>query len=394
MSKSFTLVAALAACGGDASTPTGTLVYAERDTANIRVLDLASGDDQLIDSGQFGSVSIAPDAAHVAYEGADEQLEIADRAGGITAFPGGGCAGPGVWITRDVLWYCTADASMLVASPTASARKLDVDSFAISADGSTVAAADRAGNLTLEAVDGSQHRVLVPSPNGRQPLLVVLDVTPDRVLVLDESAFPSHLKIVSTSDGTSIDVADATTMGTPFGPSRFLGASPYSPDGSELLLQSTKGVIAVNVATGATRVVATFSSGESAGGAGFVDADRVAWVAVEDHSQGDIGMFSLSLHLASGTDDTVLAHSSQENIAWPTIAVTAAGLVAVPNGSATSTTQDLLGLTADGRGVITLATTGEVSLVDVEGAITHLANVGAPSNAGLIGPFAAYTSGP
>src|SRR5262249_32290171 len=153
------------------------------------------------------------------------------------------------------------------------------------------------GDVIVENVDGTQHRVLVPTttPSGSVPRISVLAVIADCVLVSDFSGFPAHVHLVSLADGSSIDVADASVPSSPFGPTRFLGASPYSTDAAELLFQSTTGLIAVTLATGAVRSIATFDPSVTAGGAAFLDPDHVVWVRVEDHSLGDEGMFGLSV---------------------------------------------------------------------------------------------------
>lgn len=78
------VLAVAVGCGADKPV-TGTLVYSEKDTRNVRLLDLETGSSRLVDGGRFGSVSIAPDAMHVAYEGVDRIMKVADRAGTMMA---------------------------------------------------------------------------------------------------------------------------------------------------------------------------------------------------------------------------------------------------------------------------------------------------------------------
>jgi len=301
-----------------------------------------------------------------------------------------------------VLWYCVADGAMVLATPGGTPRMLDNNNFAITANGQTIAYVDAVGDVDLDDLTGTQHRVLVPTttPAGMQPQIIIQGATPERVLVWDIRALPSQFDLVSVADGASIVVADVHPMGTPFGAVRFVGASSTSADGSELLLQSTTGLVAVTLATGATRVISTFESRVTAGGAAFVDADRVLWVAVEDHSVGDEGSFMLSLHLASAGGDVVLARTQQYNVYWPTIGAMADEIVAVPGAGLIASdgtelasnpdSTDILGVTTDGHGAITLSSAGAVSLVGTNGS-THLASAGSVAGAQLINPYAAYT---
>lgn len=411
----------VAACSADDaanSTAAGTLVYAERGTQHIRLLDLQTGVSDLIDGGQFGSVSIAPDAAHVAYHGVDQVMKVADRARNVTPLErGGGCWGPGRWLTSRALIYCISNHGdsgyMLLPDLGGAPARFIGPEPAISSDGTQLSYVDARGDLVVEGIDGGNHRVLVPStdPTAMYHLRTVLSYTPDdrAVLLWDYEAAPATLRIVTIADGASVDVDDVRPASAPDGPKTFYGASPFSPDGSEIVLQSSTALIAVNLATGAKRVLASFADRTASGGAVFLDAAHVLWVRLDDHSVGDIGMVAFSLHVAGpGIEDdrtldappgnnrffSAVAISSQGFIAWPGAAlmVKADGTVLVENDYSSPTTAiaEILGVTPDGRGVIALTYDGVVRYIDANGTTRDLATVGGGAG-DVIEPYAAYT---
>lgn len=408
------VLALIAGCAAD-GTVAGTLVFTERDTQHIRLLDLETGKDQLIDSGRFGSVSIAPDAMHVAYAGAERVVKVADRAGTITPIlpGGGGCAGTPDWLTSSALVYCIDDSqrtgAMLLPALDGSAPRLLDASPAVSADGTLVAYVNAGGDVIVERMDGGDRRVLVPSrePMAMYPLVSVAAFTPDQrsVVIIDYRMYPSRLEVVALADGATVQIEDAWFGGTPFGAPVFRGASPFSPDGSELVLQSTRGLFAVTLATGAKRDLAVFADRVSSGGAVFLDAERVLWVRVEDHSVSDIGRFTLSLHVAGpgANDDLLLEDSQHENVAWRSIGVSPAGFIALPSENLlvkldgtvlarndAALADDILGITPDGAGVIIRSYDGFVRYIGVDGTIRDLATT-AIGGGDLLDPYAAYS---
>ncbi len=389
-------------------------MYSEADTFDVRVLDLGTGADQLIDSGEFGSVSIAPDRAHVAYAGTGGLVKVADRAGSITPLPSGGCSGPGIWHSDSVLTYCVSTGTMLLPALDAVPRLLESRGFAVFADGETVTYVDQSGDLVLEHRSGSDHRILWSSPVPTSPAVYLAGLSADQevALVADSGAFPPRLHIVSISDGSSIIVEDAFLLRTPFGTPTFLGASSFAADHSELLLQSTTSLIAVTLATGARRTISMFGDRVSGGGAAFLPDGRVLWVRVDDQSDGDIGRFSLSLRIAgpSADDDRILVGPTPPySAAWPTIAVSPEGFIAVPadvllvtldggvilrNGSPSDgpLAHDILALLPDGRGVITTGRQGEIRHIAPDGTDHLLVRTGVAPD--LLGPVAAYAPTP
>lgn len=405
----------VAACG--ASESSGTVAYAERDTFNVRLLDVATGTSRLIDSGAFAGVTFAPDGTHVAYVGGDHVMKVADRSGTITpVLPGGGgCYSVPAWLSSSSLTYCIEDSAhsgmMFVASIGATPRFVETPP-AVSPDGTLDSYVNARGDLIIENVDGSDARVLVPSPDptAMSPAQSAMTFTPDQqaVVVADYRGAPG-LHIVRVSDGQSIDVPGVSAGGTPFGPVVFRGASRFSPDGSELVMQSTTGLVAVATATGATRMLAPFADRISSGGAVFLDAGHVLWVRVEDTSIGDMGGFKLTLHVAGpGPADDLVLDDPHGGGYWPSIAVSPAGVVALPSdvllvrtdGTVLATNDladpkaasDILGITPDGRGAITVSQGGDVRYVGVDGTSRDLVQA-AVGTSDLLPPVAAYSPG-
>ncbi|HEX5059601.1 MAG TPA: hypothetical protein VFV99_09590 [Kofleriaceae bacterium] len=413
------LAAFVAGCSDEdvgTSPVTGTVVFTERATQHIRVLDVGTGVSDLIDGGQFGSVSIAPDAAHVAYQGVDQIMKFADRSANVTpVLPGGGCVGPGTWLTSRSLAYCATingnSGFMLLPDLDGTAPRFIGPLPAISNDGHQLSYVDARGDAVIEDIDGANRRVVVPStdPTALYHFRGVTGFTPDdrAILISDYEMYPAKLRIVALADGSSIDVDDALDGSSPFGPTLFYGASRFSPDGSEIVLQSTTGLVAIDLGTGTKRVLAPFAPRTSSAGAVFLDAEHVLWVQVENHSVSDIGKYTASLHVAGPTveDDRVLDAPNDENALYPSVAVSPEGFIAWPGNafmmtmagtvlvendySSPSVYEDILGLTPNGRGVIAITYDGLVRYVDRSGASRDLATVGGTGD--LLAPYAAYT---
>ena len=410
--RSVLLLALVAACGADPAV-TGTLVYSEQGTQHIRLLDLASGTSNLIDGGQFGSVSIAPDAQHVAYEGADRIVKVADRAGTITPIlPGGGCTGTPEWLTNSALAYCIGTASysgtMLLPSLDGASPRFMRGGVTVSPDGTLVAYVNAEGDVIVENMDGTAQRVLVPSkdPTAMYPSWMVTAFTPDQegLVLFDFGVHPNQLDIVALADGAMVTV-DNTSLG--YGPIAnpvFRGASPFSPDGTELVAQTSGSLIAITLATGATRQLATLDTRVTSGGAVFVDAEHVLWVRVENHSVSDIGLYTMSVHVAGpGGSDVVLIDGAQNEL-WQSIAVSPAGFVAVPAAALlvaldgtvlvsndTLRADDVLGVTPDNQGVIVHSFDGTIRYVDAGGASRDLAQTPTAGGPEVVEPYAAYS---
>ncbi|NVB82548.1 MAG: hypothetical protein HOV81_29480 [Kofleriaceae bacterium] len=393
----------------------GTLVYAERDSHVIRILDLAASSDRLIDDGAFGSVSIAPDAAHVAYVGADRVVKVADRAGTVTPLePRSGCnGGTANWVTSGAIVYCIDTpqqrGSMLLPALGSSARFFETPPI-VSADGAQVAYVDAKGNLVLEHADGSNPRVLVPSedPSALFSYRYATMFTPDQqhVIMEDTADYPPRTRIVPLDGGASIDVEDAHFGGTGF-VTMVGGGSVFSPDGSEVAMSSTTGLVVVNLATGAKRMLAEYPPRVSSGGAVFLDDGRVAWLRYEDTSVGDLGDFKLGIDVAGPGANEDFAIIEPRDEWWSTIAISPSGFVAVPSEALLVSTDgtvlvpndtssesafhaDIVGISADGTGVITSSSTGEIRFVGLNGRVRHLANA-SRSTGDLWPPSVAFT---
>lgn len=405
-------MALASACSSDSGL-VGSIAYTEPGTNNVRVRDLASGHDTLIDPGQFGSISIAPDAQHVIYAGADQLPKLAGRSGFIRRLPGSAYVAPATWISNSAALYGVSDGSIVLPSLDGTSRALD-NIAVVSPDHTQVANVDAQGNIVLENLDGTNHRILSPSiaPTSRYPMESMIGFTPDQhaVLVADTSTSPVSLHIISIADGSSIDVADASMGGTPFGSPgpRVIGASPFSSDGSEVLMQSTTALIAVSLATGAKRTISTFVPMEASGGAVFLDDQRVLWMRLDDHSTGDAGQIAVTMHVTGPSGDVVI-DGPLDNAFTPTIAVlpddTIAmtsdvvlvktdGTVLVHNAASPGdvTVGDILGVTPDGKGVMITSYLGVVRYLGLDGEMRDIVTASSGGN-GLLAPFAAYTPG-
>ena len=236
--------------------------------------------------------------------------------------------------------------------------------------------------------------------------------TPDQraVLMEDTSEYPPKTRIVSLADGTSIDVDDAWFGGTPF--VAVGGGSVFSPDGSEAVMTSRNGLIVVTLATGATRMLAAYPDRISSGGAVFLDDGRVAWLRYEDKSVGDLGDFALSIHVAGpGADQDVLVLDAQEGLLVvghdltdrlcrrgprrPAGLVSMDGTVLVRNDTTSSEAvfhADIVGISADGTGVVTSSSKGALRFVGLDGTVRNLATTAGPNTTDVIwGPYAAFT---
>jgi hypothetical protein len=412
------LVAGCSADDAASSTASGTLVYTERATQHIRLLDVQTGVSDLIDSGQFGSVSIAPDAAHVAYHGVDQIMKVADRAGNVTPLArGGGCWGAGTWLTSRALIYCISnhgDAGyMLLPDLDGAPPRFVGPAPAIASDGTQISYVDARGDLIVEGLDGSVRRVLVAStdPTAMYHFRNVLSYTPDdrAVLLWDYETYPAKLRVVSITDGASIDVDDVMPASSPRGPTTFYGASVFSPDGSEIVMQSRTQLVAISLLTGSKRTLAEFADRVSSGGAVFLDATHVLWVRIDDHSVGDIGKYTSSLHVAGPNveDDRTLDAPPGENQFFSAVAISPEGFIAWPGtalmvktdgtvlaendfSSPAAAIAEILGVTPEGGGVIARTYDDVVRYIGADGTSRDLATVAGGAGE-LIGPYAAYT---
>jgi hypothetical protein len=355
----------------------------------------------------------------VAYHGADQIMKVAARGGSVMPMAnGGGCWGAGTWLTSRALIYCISNHGnsgyMLLPDLDGTPPRFLGPAPAISSDGTQIGYVDARGDLVVEGLDGSARRVLVPSPDptALYPSRLVLSYTPDdhAILLWDYDAFPARLHIVTVADGTTIEVEDASPADSRNGPQTFYGASRFSPDGSEIVLQSTSALVAVNVRNGTKRVLAQFENRVSSGGAVFLDASHVLWVRIDNHSVSDIGRYSSSLHIAGPNldDDRTLDAPPGENHYFPGVAVSSRGFIAWPGtallveadgtvlvendySSPATAVVEILGVTPDGGGVIALTHDDLVRYIDANGKTSRDLATAASGAGDLIAPYAAYT---
>ena len=393
---------------GCASQGTGTVVCSEGSSAHILTVDVASGAQTTLDLGAFGDVAIAPDRQHVVYLGQDGIPKLADLQGNVVPLrPTGGCNGPFAW-TGNALSYCVAEPDGLASIAFmpeigAPARALPTSAVAIASDSARIAYLRRPanganGDLVVETALGGDPTVLRAStqlfnvaflPDGSG--LLVVDVPPDAQSVL-------HLARVDLADGRRTDLGAGTL------PDVVPGGSRFSPDGREALAVVNGALVALDLASGATRRFSTLGSTDNSIVAAFLDADRVLSARIGSVFEGDVGGQTASVRISDGTKETVIVASDGSNqcgasavdvgtrliavvCAVPAIIDFEGRLVASRKASA------VLGLAADGSGMVSLSPTGSVELVGIDGSVKLLATALTPDFAApssLVGPFAAY----
>lgn len=388
----------------------GTVVYSQRDTQDIRVLDLASGNEQLIDNGEHGNVSIAPDAQHVAYMGVDRVVKVADRAATISPLePRAGLPTSATWLTPTALtyyWSNSSSSGVMLLPALGSTPRLFENRLSVSTDATIIAYVTPTGDVVVENLDGTDSRIVYPSanPTAMFPYRGVL-LTPDkrRAIISDYADYPAKLIIVSLADGSAITVDSSSFGGAICGPEHFLGASMFSADSSQVVISSNGNLAILDLATGNQRPIAAFPPRMSNAGAAFLDDGRVLWARYEDKSVGDAGSYELTLRIAgpNANDDLELVNHGG---CWPTIAVLSDAIALPdanlfigldgtplvdnnpPNGDFDN---EVIGVLPDGRGVVTTTWTRGVRIVGIDGSRRTLASgTTTPSDPG---PVAAYT---
>ncbi|MBL9014171.1 MAG: hypothetical protein JNL83_08340 [Myxococcales bacterium] len=404
----------LAACSN--APGSGTLAYTEVGTGDIRVLDLASGDHRQLSGGPAGSVAISRDGQHVAFSRGDRIVRIADRAGtSVTelALPGRACTPTPSWGPNHSLQWCVTDATgsytAFLPALGATPRLVATNRLRLTPDGARVAYLARAapagpsprGDLVIEDADGANRRILRTDVDA-----YVLDVLPDgeHVLVSDQASDTStSLQRIRIADGA------VTELG-PGGAYLDENADvAYSPDGSEVLTSTGQQLHALELATGARRLVAEVGPDDTIASALFVDAGRVVLTRHRDMSRGDIGMFVESIQIADDAGVRTIVDEPTEGLNNPcraTAVAVHAGFVVASCGGALMARFDgrllgalpsafgPLGLAADESGMVAIDTEGSVYFVTTGGDHHHLVDtvsVFAPPDADTgLQPFAAY----
>jgi hypothetical protein len=383
-------IAPLAACSSAGGT--GTVAYVEQDTGNIRTVDVATRRERLVDDGAFALVSISPDRQSVAYTGQDEVLKVVDQSGQIATLTPSptGCFGTATWGPNESLSYCVSAFSTICGTgflPVigAASRVLHGYSLAVSADASTIAYVQSVntcgpstpGDLVVENADGSGHRVLVPGFTYL-PLVVF---APDQQHVIFTG--PAGTQMVALADATITTVGPGGPCGTPTG---MPPVSPFSPDGSELLVANQGALAAIDLSTGATRQFAQVGSTIALCPAAFVDSDHVVYTHTIDTTPpgSDIRSYTQSVHLTDGTNDVVLAPTTNGDC-QPVgvsadarfVAISCGGTASIVDRSgktlARASAPTVLGISADSRGIITAADNGTISFLSIDGGMQLLA---------------------
>ena len=313
MRRSLWLGLLLGGCAVDA-TGTGTLAYVEAATGHLRAVDVASGDDTVIDpAGRFGSIAISADAHHIAYvDTGDGVVRVADLPGGVTTLapPSADTGstrcflGP-TWGPKGSLTYCIVDGQFeriaFMPGKDQPVRTFATDELAISPDASTIVYHRRGsdpsqlGDVVAENADGTNQRVLQAS---------TIDTTfafaPDGLHVAATMEDPAgfHVVVLGVADGT------VTDLGTGSMPSAIRGGSIFSPDGTEVLTVLGSELVAIDPVTGARRHFADVTADVSVAEAAFIERDRVIYHRSQSSSLGgDVVQTIDSFRISNGSSE-------------------------------------------------------------------------------------------
>lgn len=412
MHRPALLLLLLAACSTSPSPGTGTIVYAEAATGHVRVLDVATGDDRLIDgAGAFGSVAISRDGRYIAYVGADAIVRVAPRDGaptqlplpnGTTAFTT--CAGGPTWGPNNSLAYCIYDQGFasygFVPTPGAPVRKLLATEVAIADDGARIVYHRRTadptarGDVVVENADGSDARVLRADVIERG-----FAFTPDGLRVVATADDPAGTRVVihTLADGTTTDLGAGNV------PRAIRGGSIFSPDGSEVLAVLGGELVAVALTTGARRPFVNVTSEMRIGQAAFIDAGRVIYGRLDSRMLpgSSVVETSQSVHAASAAGPTIVM--PEADVCYVRAIALGAAVAAIECDEATlvsfdgtvhaaTTARFALGIGDDGHGAVTLADDGSLAFVTTDEDVRPLATAMSRSELpdAIFGPVAAY----
>lgn len=252
MLRSLAPLALVACTSTGGSGGLGTVAYV--DGNGLRLLDVSSYDDVIVDPSIKPStlfdVAIAPDAMHVAYTG-NTATYLADRAGGIATLElGYRC--PLGWTPQGTLIYCN-DGGVLIVTPGTPPRFVGADRVDVSSDGGWLAYKEArpgwpVGDIVVERIDGSERRVI--SPAGAPTYVVRFTPDASALLVLGGGG---------DADWRRIRLSDLSelALGTLRIAEVVPGMSEFSRDGRTVLMTSETEFLAVDLDTGARRVLAT-----------------------------------------------------------------------------------------------------------------------------------------
>lgn len=380
------VLVALAACDGGNATGTGIVAYSRQVTLDLAVVDVASGETTILDQGAHGGISISPDRSWIATSGLDRPISLfaADGSARREVTPGEkGCLSTPRWHAGHVIDWCTSDITgtgtyVLPGLDAASPRRLAANGIQVAPDGRQLAYLRRyqpggpspRGDLVVEGIDGSGARTFATDVDA-YPIRFTDD---GRFLIAQHQVddFTTRLLRYAIADGSTLELSP--------------GSSPVmTVGGPELLLLVGRELHAVEVESGAHRIVATLPPGVGIYQAQLVDHDRVVYIQRRDFSRGDIGMFADSIHLADAASDITLVPEGGTNEQCDLAGIAReVGFVAASCGGARLVAFDgtelaseanahaVLGLSTDERGVVTVARDGTIRYLPADGAPREL----------------------
>ena len=398
--------ACLAACEGGQRPGEGVIAFAEPQTLDLRVVDVETGTDKLVDRGFHGSLSISPDGLWIAAVSTDRNVRLFGRDGTkrLSLPPGGNeCFGTPTW-HGDALDWCFEDgegeARVLLPVATGTPRRIATTNIVFSPDQALVAytrrnatSAPEHGDLVLENVDGSGQRILATEV-VQFPAMFSADGR--FLLAVEFSGGTSHVLRFSVEDGSRTMIGDGS-VARPLLPQARLGL-----DGSEILAAAGQDVFAIDIASGARRAIATLEPETFLIGAAFLDREHVLYMTRRIQSTGDVEVIDEILHVVAANSDTVLTSGCHVAGIAPT-----RGFIAVscPGGGATVMTFDglgifdragveALGFTPDELGIIAVGDDGAIEYLGFEGHTRALGTATTAADAfimhGLNPPYVSY----
>lgn len=372
---------ALVGCGSD---PDGTgLVVLATDTG-IQAIDVATGEQTLIEPNRWGGIAIAPDRSRVAYVGDDFSPRINDLHGNVQVLPTSEDYGTYLqWQPGGHLSYAlkTSSATELVTAAGV-ARRIPTYGLAVSHDGTRIAYEDGGREFAVENLDGSDRTVIADAIDVN---MVAWD--PDDAGLTFAVFNADNTTHVEHWDGARHVLGDGSPV------SATEGGSRYSPDGTEVLVDDQRGhLLGLRLADGTAHPYVTDGT-----------VDRAAYLA-NGRVVADGGVPSLppmpSIAITDGTDTKRLGSTtasqcflSQVSIPNQQIALTCSVPAIVDFAGQTVIGHDALaslGISADGEGLVTLAIDGTVELTTRHGEVRTLGTSVVPMGGTLVTPVAAY----
>lgn len=405
------LLACLAACESGHAPSGGFVAFAQQDTFHLMTVDL-NGTQRTLDEGTHGEIAISPDGRWIATAGTERNVRLYGRDGAkrTDLLPSGAdCLATPRWHGTQAVGWCTVGAdngTVFLPDPKGTPRVIATHGLISSPDGRRIAyvipegPATVRGMLVVENADGTDQHVLANSA----------DMHPQAFST--DGAFLVVLERVDNGVSTRVNrftIADGTM--TTFGPGAVLGlpatqasSASRSPDGSEILMKVDGDLVAVEIASGTQRRIATLATGVELAGAGFIDRDRLIYVQHHDMTQGDVEIYEESVHLVDASTDVTLLPASEGTcyvagvgLETGVVAIDCFGAHVVDFGGTelAGNASRVVGLASDESGIITVTSEGAIELVPIAGAPRELARsathfVGNPFQS-VFAPFVAYS---